>query len=190
MKTIINSILMLLVLTILTGIIYPLAMTGLGIFLFPEKANGSLYKIQNTIIGSELIGQKFTSPKYFWGRPSAVDYNPMPSGASNYGPTSKVLLDSVNARTRFIQKTTNINNTVEIPKELLFASASGVDPDISPEAARFQINRIAIERNFTSEQKKKLAQLVENSIEQPQFGFLGEPRVNVLKLNINLDKIK
>jgi len=180
------------ILTIITGVLYPLSITLFANIFYPDKSKGSMITNKGKLIGSELIGQKFSSDKYFWARPSAVDYNPMPSGGSNYGPTSKALLDSVNARKDLIVKhnfvtTPSLQN---IPKDLLFASASGVDPDISPEAAYFQIDRIAKARNYNESQKKGLNKLVDDNILNPQFGLFGIPRVNVILLNIKLDELK
>ncbi len=177
------------VLTIITGVIYPLTITLIANVAFPQKAKGSLMKIHGKIIGSELIGQKFVSGKYFWGRPSAVDYNPMPSGGSNLGPTSKALLDSVNSRIDRIRNHQFVKPGELIPKDLLFASASGVDPDISPDAALFQVDRIARARNFNSEQKKELIELVRKSVVSPDLWIFGEDRANVLNLNLALDKL-
>jgi K+-transporting ATPase, C subunit len=178
----------LLVMTILTGVIYPLVMTGLAQLSFPSKANGSLIKKDGKIIGSELIGQKFDSTIYFWSRPSAIDYNPIPSGASNLGPTSDKLKKQVVER-RILFATKNIiTDTTAIPKEMLFASGSGLDPHISQKAALLQVDRVAKARNFNAAQKQNLVQSVKNLTETPQFNVLGEERVNVLILNLELDK--
>jgi len=185
MKTTIQALKLFLIMTIITGIAYPLLITILGQALFPEKANGSLIRVNDRYIGSELIGQKFTSDKYFWPRPSVVDYNPLPSGGSNLGPTSAALRDSVAARRGTLEHA-NFGSS-QIPIDLLFASGSGLDPDITPEAARFQINRIAKSRALDNEAKKKLINLVETYIEPPDFKVLGEPRVNVLRLNLAVD---
>ena len=180
------------ILTIITGVLYPLAITLFANVFYPDKSKGSMVVKEGKMIDSELIGQKFVSDKYFWAKPSAVDYNPMPSGGSNFGPTSKALLDLVNARKDTILKHNFIASPYlqKIPKDLLFASASGVDPDISPEAAFFQIDRIAKARNYNAIQKKELNNLVENIILYPQFGLFGMPRVNVFLLNIKLDELK
>lgn len=178
----------LLVMTVLTGVIYPLVMTGLAQLSFPSKANGSLIKKDGKIIGSELIGQKFDSTIYFWSRPSAIDYNPIPSGASNLGPTSDKLKKQVVER-RILFATKNIiTDTTAIPKEMLFASGSGLDPHISQKAALLQVDRVAKARNFNAAQKQNLVQSVKNLTETPQFNVLGEERVNVLILNLELDK--
>ena len=179
----------LLVMTILTGIIYPLVMTGIAQVAFPSKSNGSLILKDGKVIGSELIGQKFDSTIYFWSRPSAIGYNPVPSGASNYGPTSDTLKKLVNARKEYFAKNNSVSNLTDVPLEMIFASGSGLDPHISPAAAQFQIERIALARHFDNSQKQKLVETVKSLTENPQFLILGEERINVLKLNIELDKI-
>jgi len=166
------------VLTVLTGIIYPLAMTGVAQLLFPRQANGSRVMGNGNLVGSELLGQKFESPRYFWPRPSAGDYATVASGASNKGPTSAELKKAIDER-RAIFGT-------DAPVDLLTASASGLDPHISPEAARSQVARVAAARNISIQ---KLSELIDQTIESPQFGFLGEPRVNVLRLNRALDQL-
>lgn len=178
----------LLVMTILTGVIYPLVMTGLAQLSFPSKANGSLIKKDGKIIGSELIGQKFDSSIYFWSRPSAIDYNPIPSGASNFGPTSDKLKKQVVERRILFATMNAITDTTVIPKEMLFASASGLDPHISQKAALLQVDRVAKARNFSIIQKQNLVQIVKNLTETLQFKVLGEERVNVLILNLELNK--
>ena len=181
---------MLLVMTILTGVLYPVLMTVIAQLVFPNKSNGSMIEKNGEVVGSELIAQKFQSDKYFWCRPSATDYNPLPSGASNLGPTSKALKDSVEERRKqFVEKNFLPQNTI-VPTEMLFASGSGIDPQISPEAAFLQVDRIAQARGFDEQKKTLLKTLVQNQIETLQFGFLGEPRVNVLKLNLALDEMK
>ena len=177
-----------LIMTILTGVIYPLVMTGLAQLSFPSKANGSLIKKDGKIIGSELIGQKFDSTIYFWSRPSAIDYNPIPSGASNLGPTSDKLKKQVVERRILFATMNTITDTTAIPKEMLFASASGLDPHISQKAALLQVDRVAKARNFNIIQKQNLVQSVKNLTETPQFKVLGEERVNVLILNLELNK--
>jgi K+-transporting ATPase ATPase C chain len=179
----------LLVMTILTGLVYPLVMTGLAQLTFPSKANGSLIVKDGKIIGSALIGQKFDSTIYFWSRPSAIDYNPIPSGASNYGPTSAKLKQQVDdCRHKFVVKN-DIKDTLSIPKEMIFASGSGLDPDISPEAAMMQLKRVAKARKFSESQKLKTLLLIKNMTKGPQFSIFGEPRINIFELNLALDKI-
>lgn len=177
MKTTFQSIRIYIVLTLLTGIIYPLAMTGVAQILFPKQANGSRIVENGKLLGSELLVQKFESPRYFWPRPSAADFATVASGASNKGPTSADLKKAIDERrTKFGS---------DAPVDLLTASGSGLDPHISPEAARLQISRIAGARNISIQ---TISALVDQTIEPPQFGFLGEPRVNVLRLNRALDE--
>lgn len=180
----------LLTMTILTGVIYPLLITGVAQLAFPSKANGSLIKKDGKIIGSELIGQKFDSIIYFWDRPSAIDYNPIPSGASNLGPTSDKLKKQVSERRLFFATNNSIKDTLAIPKEMIFASASGLDPHISQKAALLQVDRVAKARNFNTIQKQNLVQSVKDLSETPQFLTLGEERVNVLLLNLELNKLE
>ena len=175
--------------TILTGIVYPLLMTGLAQLSFPSKANGSLIMKNGKIIGSELIGQKFDSSIYFWSRPSFIGYNPIPSGASNYGPTSDTLKKQVGARRILFAKMNSLSDPLSTPKEMAFASGSGLDPHISPEAALMQVDRIALARHFDSSHKEKLLEKIKEMTEVPQFLCLGERRINVLMLNLELDKI-
>jgi potassium-transporting ATPase KdpC subunit len=176
--------------TILTGIIYPLFMTGVTQLTYPSKANGSLILKDGKIIGSGLIGQKFDSSIYFWSRPSAIGYNPVPSGASNYGPTSDTLKKLVTARRVLLSRANSIDKTSVMPKEMLFASGSGLDPHISPEAAYLQVSRVAGARHFNDNQKEILIKTIKDLTEPPQFLFLGEPRINVLILNMGLDRIQ
>ena len=179
MKTILQSLRIYLVLTLLTGILYPLAMTGIAQLLFPKQANGSRIVENGKLIGSDLLVQKFDSPRYFWPRPSSADYATVPSGASNKGPTSADLKKSIDERRGKVGK--------DAPVDLLTASGSGLDPHISPEAARLQLARVAAARNMSIQ---KIAVIVDQTIEPPQLGFLGEPRVNVLKLNLALDQLR
>lgn len=175
-----------LVLTLATGVIYPLAVTGIAQLVFPSRADGSLVKVNGQIVGSELIGQNFSDPKYFWSRPSAIDYNPLPSSGSNLGPTSRQLVEQVQQRERALRLLYGLPADAELPSDLLLASGSGLDPHISPEAAQLQIARVARVRDLPEDQ---IAALVEQYTELPQFGLLGEPRVNVLLLNIALDRL-
>ena len=190
MKTFGIALKIFLVFTILTGIVYPLLVMGIAQVVFPHQANGSLILKDNKIIGSELIGQQSDSTIYFTSRPSAIGNNPLPSGGSNYGLTSKKLKDQfVERKNRFIAFN-QLDKNAEVPSEMLFASASGLDPHISPEAALLQINRIAKARYFNNTQKQRLKALVAEMTEAPQLGCLGESRVNVLLLNIALDKLR
>jgi potassium-transporting ATPase KdpC subunit len=189
MKTISTALRIFLILTLLTGIIYPLAVTGITQLAFPSKSNGSLIISNHRILGSELIGQTFDSTAYFTSRPSAIDYQTMPSGGSNLGMTSAKLKMQVAARkTQFLSVNGLSSNTI-IPSEMLFASASGLDPHVSPEAVLLQVNRIAATRQLNATQKQMLFQLIEQHTEKPQFNCLGEKRVNVLLLNLSLDEV-
>lgn len=173
-------------LTIITGVVYPLIVTGISQMVFPYQANGSLIEKDGVVVGSELIGQQFDDPKYFWGRPSAAGYNAAASSGSNYGPMNPALLDSVQTRIDVL-KTADPDNTLPIPVDLVTASGSGLDPHISVAAASYQIHRVAQARGLSNETIKAL---VDEYTEGRQFGFLGEPRVNVLKLNLALDGIQ
>ena len=190
MKTLIISFKAFILFTFLTGLIYPLFITGLVQVIFPAKANGSLIKRGGEIIGSELIGQQFNSEIYISSRPSVINYNPLPSGASNYGLTNFKLKDAVSNRQNQFIAANKLDSLTIIPSEMLFASASGLDPHISPEAALLQVERIAQARNYNASQKQELEQLIKNQTEAPQFLFLGKRRVNVLVLNLKIDKIK
>ena len=179
MKTILQSVRFLIVLTLLTGVVYPVTVTVLSKVFFAKQANGSLITNGEKVIGSELLAQKFEDPKYFWPRPSGGDYATVASGATNKGPTSADLVKAINERRKKLGP--------DAPADLLTASGSGLDPHVSPAAARFQIARIAAARKLAFD---AVAELVEAKIEAPQLGFLGEPRVNVLALNLALDALK
>ncbi len=185
---------MFIALTILTGVIYPLLITGIAKAVFPKQAGGSLVTENGKIIGSTLLAQRFSGESYFWPRPSAGDdgtnYATAPSSASNLGPTSSNLVATVQARLAAFRLANGLATNTPVPAEMVFASGSGLDPDISPEAARQQIDRVARARKLLPEQKQKLADLVERSVEPPQLGFLGKSRVNVLKLNLALDSLR
>lgn len=170
--------------TVLCGIAYPLVVTGAARLLFPDAANGSLVRANGKAIGSKLIGQPFASPAYFHPRPSAAGsgYDPLASGGSNLGPTNHALADRINSDAAALHAE---NPNVPIPADLLTTSASGLDPEISPEAALFQVPRVAKMRGVP---ESDLRTLVQVRTIQRQFGFLGEPRVNVLELNLALDR--
>lgn len=189
-KEIVLSLKMLLLMTILTGIIYPLFITAIGQIFFNDEANGSLYIKDGKVRGSFLLGQNFTDSTYFHSRPSVINYNPVPSGASNLGLTSKVLHEQFNERKSNFLVTNMLNSTKEVPGEMLFASASGVDPHISKQATYLQVPRIAKARSLNEIQTNKIYKVVDSLTEYPQFGFLGNQAVNVLKLNIKLDLLK
>ena len=195
------AILMIVVLTVITGVIYPFAMTGLGQVLFPHQANGSLVEKDGKVIGSSLIGQNFTSAKYFHGRPSAITgtqpdpkdasktisvptpYDATNSSASNLGPTAQPLLDRVKGDAATLQAE---NPGAKIPVDLITSSASGLDPDITPAAALFQVPAVAKARGMSEDQVKGL---VDQHTEGRLFGIIGEPHVNVLALNMALDEL-
>ncbi|HLM99641.1 MAG TPA: potassium-transporting ATPase subunit KdpC [Bryobacteraceae bacterium] len=185
LKQLLPAVRMTLVLTVLTGLLYPGLVTGIAKVIFPHQANGSLVEVNGKVIGSELIGQKFTKPEYFQGRPSAAGdgYDAANSGASNLGPTNQKLVDRIKADTEKFRKE-NPDFTGPIPADLLTASASGLDPDLSPASAAAQVARVAKARGVGAAQ---VQELVERSTQSRQLGFLGEPRVNVLKLNLALD---
>jgi K+-transporting ATPase ATPase C chain len=170
--------------TLLLGIVYPLVVTALAQAMFPDKANGQLVFRDGHLIGSRIIGQAYSSPEYFHGRPSAAGngYDAANSGGSNLGPTNKKLVEAVKARVSAAQMD---NPTAPVPIDLVTASASGLDPHISPAAALFQVPRVARARRAT---EADIRRLVEAHIEDRQLGFLGEPRVNVLLLNLALDQ--
>jgi potassium-transporting ATPase KdpC subunit len=190
MKTLLISLKIFLAFTVLTGIIYPLFITGIAQVIFPAKANGSLLVIDGQRVGSKLIGQQFDSAVYFTSRPSAIIYNPLPSGGSNYGLTNIKLKELVNARRHNFYSFNHLDSLTVIPAEMLFASASGLDPHISPQAALLQVDRIANARKFNDDGKQKLINCIKNCTEGPQFLCLGEERVNVLLLNLETDKIQ
>jgi K+-transporting ATPase ATPase C chain len=183
------AIVSLVLLTALTGIAYPVVVTGIAQVLFPRQANGSLIVKDGKAVGSELIGQPFDDPKYFWSRPSAT--SPFPdnagaSGGSNLGPTNPALQKAVQDRIDAL-RAADPGNTAPIPVDLVTASGSGLDPDISPAAALYQVSRVAKVRGLAEDAVRNL---VEQHVQRRQFGFLGEPRVNVLKLNLALDALK
>ncbi len=186
MKNLITAVLMTIVTTVLLGLIYPLVVTGLAQVIFPAQANGSLIRsADGTVIGSRLIGQPFSSPGYFRSRPSAAGANGYDAGASsgsNLGPTNKKLIDRVKVD---VEKAQTENPGKPVPIDLVTTSGSGLDPHISPAAAEFQVPRVARERHITEEQ---LGPVIARHTAGRQFGFLGEPNVNVLELNLDLDR--
>jgi K+-transporting ATPase ATPase C chain len=185
-KNLLISVWFTLVTTVLLGIAYPLAVTGLAQLMFPKQANGQLIVQGGKLVGSHIIGQPFTQPGYFYSRPSAAGaagYDPTASSGSNLGPTNKMLIDRVSGSVKALQPT---NPNTPIPADLVTTSGSGLDPDISPAAAEFQIPRVAHERGLSEQDVRALLQ---KHTEGRQFGFLGEPRVHVLDLNLELDAV-
>ncbi|MBV8639428.1 MAG: potassium-transporting ATPase subunit KdpC [Candidatus Eremiobacteraeota bacterium] len=171
---------------IVLGLIYPFVMTGLAQVMFPHQANGSLVTVNGQVVGSSIVGQLWTKPQYFHGRPSAAGkngYDPTSTGGTNYGPSSKKLIDSTRATIAALKKE-NPNATVPIPMDLVTSSGSGIDPDISPQAAYYQAPRVAQARKMDV---KAVDDLIARNTKGRTFGFLGEPRVNVLQLNLALD---
>ena len=187
---------LLLLLTVITGLAYPLVVTGVAQVVFPAKANGSLIESDGKpvrdgarAVGSELIGQPFADAKHFWSRPSATSpypYNASSSSGSNQGPLNPALTDAVSARVKVLRDA-DPGNTAPVPVDLVTASASGLDPHISPAAAEYQVTRVARARGLSPE---KVRALVAQATEDRQLGFLGEPRVNVLRLNLALDHLR
>ena len=174
-----------LITTVMFGVLYPLAITGLAQVLFPSRANGQLIERNGKIVGSRIIGQSFTEPRYFHSRPSSAGtgYDPTSSSGSNLGPTNKLLIERV---TSDVQKLQTENPNVPVPVDLVTASGSGLDPDVSPAAAEFQIPRVAHSRGMKEDDVRTL---VQKHTQGRDLGFLGEPRVNVLELNLELDTL-
>jgi potassium-transporting ATPase KdpC subunit len=180
---------MLAMMTLITGVAYPLLVTGIGRAVFPGKSTGSLIERDGKAAGSSLIGQSFADPKHFWSRPSATSpypYNASASSGSNQGPLNPALVEAVTGRIKALHDA-DPDNTAPVPVDLVTASASGLDPHISPAAAEFQVNRVAKARNLDPQ---KVRELVAQYTEGRQLGFLGEPRINVLGLNLALDEVK
>lgn len=192
MKPLLQSIRLLVVLTVITGAAYPALVTLLSKSLFPRQSEGSLVVRNGQIVGSGLLSQRTTSDAYFWPRPSAGDdgtnYVAVPSSASNKGPTSADWIASVQQRSAAIRTAHGMNTNSAVPADLVLASGSGLDPHVSPAAARLQLDRVARARGLSPEQRSSLTRLVESTVEPPSLGILGEPRVNVLLLNLALDE--
>lgn len=185
-KLIRHALVMLGLMTVITGVAYPLAVTGLAQLLFPAQANGSLIAKNGKPVGSTLIGQPFSDPRYFWGRPSATTPQPnngANSTGSNLGPTNPALTDAVKQRIQALHAA-DPGNTASVPVDLVTASGSGLDPEISPAAAAYQVPRVAKARGLSESQVQAMVAMASTG---RQFGLLGEPRVNVLKLNMALD---
>ena len=186
-KHLVTSILALLLFTVITGLLYPFLVTAIAQIAFPGKANGSMLKRGGKTIGSELIGQPFSDPKYFWARPSATSpfpYNAASAGGSNYGPLNPALLDEVQGRITELKKADSLN-ALPIPVDLVTSSSSGLDPDISIAAAAYQVPRVARLRGLSED---RVRALVEGATGGRTLGILGEPHVNVLNLNLALDE--
>jgi K+-transporting ATPase ATPase C chain len=183
-KNLFTALMMTATTTVLLGIVYPLAVTLLAQVLFPRKANGQLIEINGAVVGSRIIGQAFTSPRYFHPRPSAVSYDATNSNGSQLGPTNQKLVDRVRSGVATAQADAP---GVPVPIDLVTTSASGFDPEISPAAAEFQVARVARERGLS---ESKIRELVARYTNQRQWGLLGEPRVNVLELNLALDQAR
>lgn len=189
MTTVIRpAVTLFILLSLITGVAYPLLTTGLGQTLFPYQSGGSLLEVEGKLVGSALIGQNFTDPKYFWGRPSATGpepYNAAASSGSNLGPLNPALKQGVEDRVKALRDA-DPGNDKPVPVDLVTASGSGLDPHISPAAAAFQLPRVARLRGLSDEQ---VQQLVADNTEGRQWGLFGEPRVNVLQLNLALDQL-
>jgi K+-transporting ATPase ATPase C chain len=185
-RQLLPAIRLLILLTLITGVVYPAVVTAAAQIAFPSQANGSLIVVDGKTLGSSLIGQAFDQPKYFWGRPSAAGangYDASSSGASNLGPTSQALIDRITAE---VDRLRAANGNAPIPGDLVTASASGLDPDISPAAAEYQVARVAAARGMSV---ADVEAAVARHTQQPLLGFIGEARVNVLLLNLDLDGV-
>jgi K+-transporting ATPase ATPase C chain len=181
-----TSLALFILLSLLTGLLYPLTITGVVQTLIPDKADGSLLAANGVVIGSDLIGQRFTSPEYFHGRPSIVDYSANNSGASNLGPSSSKLKDKTQENLAAIRRANMMPLNSSVPADLVLASGSGLDPHISIESARLQASRVARARNIS---ESDVQDLINEQIEPPYLGILGQSRINVLRLNLRLDRL-
>jgi K+-transporting ATPase ATPase C chain len=189
MKAIYIALRFLLLFTLITGILYPMFLTGFAQLFFREKANGSLIYKENLVVGSRLAGQSSDNEMYFSSRPSAINYQPLPTGGSNLGPTSAKLAEQVKTRRIEFIRLNQLPDSTNVPADMLYASASGIDPHISVRSARLQAARIAKNRGFSSEQYVQLNTLIDRHTEQPIWHLLGETRINVLELNLELDSM-
>jgi len=175
---------------ILTGVLYPGLVTAITSLFFPEKAGGSLVERNGRVTGSKLIGQNFDSQKYFWSRPSFNNYNSLPSAASNLGLLNPLLAEDIIQREQTFLQTNKMKDNLKIPPEMLTASASGLDPHISPAAALLQLTRVAKARGMDKNKQHQIIGLINDMTEKRQFSLLGEPRINVFLLNLRLDSLK
>jgi K+-transporting ATPase ATPase C chain len=187
MREFTRAILIFATMTVLLGLAYPFAITGISQFLFPQKANGSIIVLDNRVVGSSLIGQNFTHPKYFHGRPSALEkpYDASNSGGTNFGPSNAKFLEEVGNRVEKARKENILDPGTPVPADFVLASASGLDPHISIEAAILQVPRVAKTRGL---QESEVQDALQKTAEGPLFGFLGNGRINVLRLNMSLDE--
>lgn len=185
-RIIIDSLIFFTIFSLITGAIYPLLITGIGKILFPEKVEGSIIYRGGKPVGSDLLGQSFTAEKYFHSRPSVINYNPIPSGASNLGLSSRQLSDSISEGKKRFVALNNLASDLVLPSEMLFNSGSGVDPHISRQGAIMQVERIGSIRNL---KRSKIIELINQCTEQRKLGIFGEEVVNVLRLNLKLDEI-
>jgi len=188
MRAFIRTLLLFILFTVVTGLVYPFFITGLCQLIFPQKANGSLIVTGGKIVGSDLIGQNFTSPKYFSGRPSAIEkpYDASNSGASNFGPSNAKFLEDVGKRIGKVRQENGLNPDASVPADLVLASASGLDPHISLDAAMIQVRRVADARKLSEAQVRET---VDKLAETPFLGLAGQKRVNVVQLNLALDTL-
>jgi K+-transporting ATPase ATPase C chain len=189
-RQIITGLKFLTLMIILTGIVYPGLVTVFTSLFFHREVQGSLIERNGIILGSKLIGQNFDSPKYFWSRPSINNYNPLPSGGSNLGLLNPLLKNKIIQREHTFLQTNNIEGDLYIPPEMVTASASGLDPHISPTAALLQVNRVARAREMNQIRQDQLVSLINEFTEKRQFSLLGEPRINVFLLNLKIDSLK
>ena len=189
MKTAFTAFKMVVLMTLLTGVAYPLLITLIAQVATPYTANGSLVVEKGGVVGSWLIAQKFTSPKYFWPRPSAGDYNPLASGGSNLGPTSATLKKLVDSRAQIFIKEGSTTHPQGVPLTLLFASGSGLDPHLNPKGAYFQVDRIIKARGWDRKMRPRIIELIDENMQWPFCGLIGTYCVNVLQLNRALDQL-
>jgi potassium-transporting ATPase KdpC subunit len=186
---ILKSVKALLLFTVITGVIYPLAITAIGQIILPFKSNGSLISVDNKVIGSELIAQKFENDKYFQSRPSITDFTSLPSGGSNLAIASLNYKEKSDSMYNSFKEKNMLPKDSPVPSEMMSYSASGNDPHISKQAALLQVNRISKARNFDESKRNKILNIIDSFTEKPQFGILGQERINVLMINLEIDKL-